>query len=874
MPVALRRIAPPHAALAMLVTLVAACSGSAGDTGARGPSGASSGTLAGTVTNALTGGVLAGVAVTVDPPAAAAVATDATGRYTLSLPVGVYEVALARSGFAARSETVSVVAGGTATVATALDPVQPVLVNAGADAVAAPEAAVDLTATVEVLDGSAVQGWSWEQVAGLPATLAGASTGTLRATFDEVESYKELLVQSLAAPRRLGVLGVNSHARAEAGRATFQVRVATSSGAYVDTVDVVVALPVKVSTGLRNVPVGVPVLVQSSESAAYSWILAGPPGSTAVLDDPTSPFPVFTPDVAGDYTLTEDNDPDPDEVLVIWAGEWMGAISGLDPFTGTPAAGRCQTCHQPDGVPAPHLPQLDAWSGSGHASILAQNIETAGHHWSTECAGCHAVGYDPDAANGGFDEAIAAEGWAVPVPGGPGAFSDMIDGYPASAALANVQCENCHGPGGAGGGLSGAHGDRSARVSLDSAVCGSCHGEPPRHGRFQQWQGSGHANHELALDMAGNGHCARCHSAQGFLVWLAQSGPRGTLNFRIQDPTALTTVTDNANAAELAAMGMSAAEILPVTCAACHDPHAAGTRSGEPNDATVRVAGDTLLLPAGFRAIAVGRGAVCIVCHNTRNGLHDDSLSPTAYSAPHTAAQGDVLLGRNAYFVAPGLRSPHSFIADTCATCHMELTPAPAELSLAGAGTNHAFRASRSICGECHGALEQDTLAAAFAGELAALASYVSDSAAATLNALGTIRLRVWDPATDLYSSSSASISNVVVDVTDAAPDCAADLNQVQAAAILEIHGSAALALSFACDVTFPLTTGAAVTARELWAPLQSLRDAATAVIYPPGGNMNKALWNYLLLEADDSEGVHNPGFTFDVIRATMAQPL
>jgi hypothetical protein len=64
------------------------------------------------------------------------------------------------------------------------------------------------------------------------------------------------------------------------------------------------------------------------------------------------------------------------------------------------------------------------------------------------------------------------------------------------------------------------------------------------------------------------------------------------------------------------------------------------------------------------------------------------------------------------------------------------------------------------------------------------------------------------------------------------------------------------------------------VTTREVWVQLQSLRDAADAVVYAADSNMTKALWNYLLLHADDSEGVHNPGFTFDVINATLAQPL
>ena len=61
---------------------------------------------------------------------------------------------------------------------------------------------------------------------------------------------------------------------------------------------------------------------------------------------------------------------------------------------------------------------------------------------------------------------------------------------------AGLQCENCHGP----QEYTQSHRDQpgAPRVSLAADVCGSCHGEPARHGRFQQWQVSKHANYELA----------------------------------------------------------------------------------------------------------------------------------------------------------------------------------------------------------------------------------------------------------------------------------------------------------------------------------------------------------------------------------------
>jgi hypothetical protein len=59
--------------------------------------------------------------------------------------VGVYTVALSLAGYQARTEQVSVVAGGTSAIAVELDPLQRVAIRAGADQVSAPESTVTLT---------------------------------------------------------------------------------------------------------------------------------------------------------------------------------------------------------------------------------------------------------------------------------------------------------------------------------------------------------------------------------------------------------------------------------------------------------------------------------------------------------------------------------------------------------------------------------------------------------------------------------------------------------------------------------------------------------------------------------------------------------
>ena len=163
----------------------------------------------------------------------------------------------------------------------------------------------------------------------------------------------------------------------------------------------------------------------------------------------------------------------------------------------------------------------------------------------------------------------------------------------------------------------------------------------------------------MAIERATSASCGRCHVAQGFLACLPQLEEGNPGNIEAE-------ITWTAETAE------------PVTCVVCHDPHDQGKTSGEPNTVTVRVEGNTPMLPAEFKVIGAGRGALCMTCHNSRNSERNDAAMPvTDDRVPHTASQTDVLMRENAYFVSVGQRSSHSLIEDTCTTCHMELSPPP-----------------------------------------------------------------------------------------------------------------------------------------------------------------------------------------------------
>jgi hypothetical protein len=438
----------------------------------------------------------------------------------------------------------------------------------------------------------------------------------------------------------------------------------------------------------------------------------------------------------------------------------------------------------------------------------------------------------------------------------------VVTQFPNTARLANVQCESCHGPN-----SSVLHNDGKTanpeRVSVASDVCATCHGEPARHGRFQQWQSTGHSNYELALDEAtvearGStaGNCGRCHSAQGFIAWVNQ----GDMTKVIQG------ASGNATTTELSALGLTKDQVHPQSCAACHSPHEQGNTAYEPNTASVRLEDDVPMLPAGFDAIGVGRGATCIACHNTRNGAHNDDVgSPTSFSGPHTPSQGDMLMGQNAYFVEVNARGGHSYLTDTCATCHMEETAPPEDLSYYGTGTNHSFKADPNICSSCHGDFNGGTFQSTIETQTAELKARLAETATARLNGLGSVYVRAHNATTDLYSSTSNSTSNILLDLSS---------NPIVDMDLLIDHGQMSFYFYLTDPISITWTDGSTSTTNEFGCQLTSLLDSTNAKVYPTTTNMVKAFWNLMLIQNDQSWGVHNPAFAQDILDTTLVVDL
>jgi hypothetical protein len=698
-----------------------------------------------------------------------------------------------------------------------------------------------VTVTLTTTDGSTISSVAWEQVYGVTAALSGDNPLTV--TLGPVAEYKTHLFHVLVEPpvgaealppyvppeegeftgglqNRFTVVGPNPYQLEEAGLVALDATVVTSGGTYDIEAEILTSLPWPVALGIQNVPVGLNVLLHGKTQDTYDWALTAPTGSAATLAEANTQNPEFTPDMMGTYRLqvTDLAAGEPVE-LVIYAGTWIGTIVGQDANGNPVGDAMCTGCHGAT---------FATWAASGHAEIFSDNLNTS-THYGEGCLSCHTVGYNTTVANNGIDDQADWQGFldsGMLHAADPNNWTTMLAQYPASAKLANIQCENCHGPQN-----TPAHTQGAARQNLSSDICGTCHGEPPRHGRFQQWQLSAHANYELAMEEGMSGSCAKCHTANGFVAWGKMDTPYDSVN----NPSVSWTEND----------------IHPITCQTCHDPHDVGTTSGGPTtNAQGRVYGDTPMLVAGFAAEDVGGGALCMTCHNGRRGLRNDTTyDPTdGDRAPHLGPQADVIMGQNVYFIEVGERSFHSMTEDSCVDCHMEATDPVGDLSYQLGGTNHSFYASPDICSECHSVVTAEDVQVPF-----------EESMHEILTMLETAYM---DLLVEQLGAGNAV--EFVPSEGEGEPRTITSASELASVAFTEGHGRQGLLPSFTDGQVF-----------EYPVQLRSIN------VVPPAGDpiklhtiagdyLLKSGWNYLVFHADGSKGVHHPSWITEVLEATI----
>jgi len=317
----------------------------------------------------------------------------------------------------------------------------------------------------------------------------------------------------------------------------------------------------------------------------------------------------------------------------------------------------------------------------------------------------------------------------------------------------------------------------------------------------------------------------------------------------IVDPS--TSPLADASVAYLQSLGITPDQVRPVTCQTCHDPHTS----------TLRIEGDTPMLPSGFMVAGAGTGAICFVCHNSRSGARGDQFngvytnngnpgtpaSVTSIGGPHDGNQGDVVAGRNAFFVGAYRPSAHMGVQDTCVGCHMRNFPA----GLVGTKTNHTWRTDSTVCASCHGGSRDPVDGLALQSQFDRA---IADLAAA-FSSVGQSTLR------GLYYKGSMGIVQIPSD----------------ASAVFVTGRSPGFVLAFSAPISDPNAASGTISTLGTSGSPAGLNNFYTDAggtsrqFDVLKGTFAKANWNYRLLVQDGSRGVHNPRFAFDVLSASVA---
>jgi hypothetical protein len=412
------------------------------------------------------------------------------------------------------------------------------------------------------------------------------------------------------------------------------------------------------------------------EGFEFEWSLETPEDSEAELltGDGVARWQT---DLPGDYVLTlTATDEAGNTATTTWTVHAASYV-GVGTMTGdAPTTPECGTCH---------ASKVENWAATGHATIFTRAIDgEASDHYAPECIVCHTTGFNnrPEADDGGFDDVARASGWEFPAVMEEGNWDQMVAEHPEAAAMANVQCESCHGPG-----SDHFTGDVEnigpISTGLEYGACAQCHAEDPYHVVPQQWENSAHADRTARAFWYPTGEdradCVGCHTGGGYI-----------------------------DAANGVPVDERRTDYQPITCAVCHDPHDADS----PNQLRVF---NLVILPDGTQLTDKGTAATCMTCHNTRVDPVE-AVEGDEFHTPHYSAAAELVNGTGGY--TWGQELPNmlhvTILEDSCITCHMAETPGmtedgeplPGHNEIGGhtlAMTSEDGVENVAVCQQCHG---------------------------------------------------------------------------------------------------------------------------------------------------------------------------
>lgn len=374
-------------------------------------------------------------------------------------------------------------------------------------------------------------------------------------------------------------------------------------------------------------------------------------------------------------------------------------------------SGGCAGCHGD---------KYSEWVRTPHAKALS-SLATYYSDKNPACLPCHTIGF-----------------------GQPSGYTDSTN----TPHLANVGCENCHGP--SAWHKYSDHDLIRPAVSIDPAICGGCH-DGDHHPTYEEWKEGPHAHVTPDVAFGSSGmtnigtagfdrqmQCGACHSAATRWAMLKDYEARlaGYTN-RLVLPS-----------------GHDAALWGP-TCATCHDPHATNNvkfqlrnpmrstnyytlptfndkRTVYTTNFMGAVTTNVVYYNTTFAQTYDPNVQICAQCHNSRgarwdgrsyglsNGVYVLTTNVSFARPPHHSPQYNVLVGivqpdyltTNASGVATNWLQRHGTSAsgsgvyntNQCATCHV---PIYADKITGHGVTGHNFEMNTNGCtiSGCHGSV-------------------------------------------------------------------------------------------------------------------------------------------------------------------------